>query len=116
MPTIQPHGQRPTRPINGHTHLTPLHPTELPPEIEEEIMQSQRETLWHAKTEDQPPVEFSIVDDAPDGLSFVIEEGEHEIGVTLAIGDVDDVIDALATWKLRQQTKLQVTERIPEDD
>lgn len=102
-------------PINGHTHQ--IRPAEMTERTQmEDEMQSQRETLWHAKTEDEPPVEFFIVDEAPDGLSFVIEEGDHETGVTLAMGDVDNVIDALATWKLQQQTKLQVTERIPDAD
>lgn len=99
------------RQINGHTHQTPPSQIELTEEIEIE-MQSQREILWHAKTDDSPPVEFSLVDESPDGLAFIIEEGEHEIGVTVGGEDVPAIIDAIVGWHITQNTKIVVTESV----
>lgn len=73
-------------------------------------MQTSHETLWHATTEDETPVEFFLVDDSPEGVSFIVSEGEREIGVTLSDVDIQSVIATLVAWRAGQARRLIITD------
>jgi hypothetical protein len=73
------------------------------------------ETLWSAKTEDNPPLTLHLIDDSPDGLSIILHEGDTELGVTVSDEDVKAIGDVLARWRFNQSMKIVVTERITDE-